>query len=348
MRPPRWRQGRSTKGWTPSTINGQPKLAFGILNNPIYIGRLTWNRAQKVRDPETGKRVWRLRPADDWISMDLPELRIISDDLWNAVQARRATLRKHRPSHTGRRPTHLLSGLLVCGECGSSYVLTGGRGWYRCAGFVDRGPTVCTNDLAARRDVVEDKILALVQKEILAPESVELFVKGVTEEFSQLVREESQPKDRSALRRAERDLEHIKRSIRMGIITETEKAMLIETEAKIKELRAEPARPVRELRVTPAQIKSFLTHIRELVSLDLANARAALEDILGTIVLKPERGVLIATVQGDLAGAFSVGTGPRLGGKGGAGGPAHSFPPRKPLTYRIPVGQQPKRKVMAR
>jgi hypothetical protein len=70
--PPRWRAGRPSRGWTPATIHGQRRMALGILNNPVYAGRLVWGRTRKVRHPDTGRRVWRPRPVDDWVSIDVP------------------------------------------------------------------------------------------------------------------------------------------------------------------------------------------------------------------------------------------------------------------------------------
>jgi len=54
----------------------------------LYVGKVVWNRSRKVLDPETGKRVIRVRPQSEWVWRDVPELRIIPDDLWQAVQAR--------------------------------------------------------------------------------------------------------------------------------------------------------------------------------------------------------------------------------------------------------------------
>lgn len=66
--PPRAARGRRVRGWTWSTIAGSPKKASGILNNPIYAGRVAWNRSQKVRDPDTGKRLMRMRPREERLS----------------------------------------------------------------------------------------------------------------------------------------------------------------------------------------------------------------------------------------------------------------------------------------
>ena len=60
------RQGR----WNASTINGNRLRKNGILNNELYIGRITYNRQRFVKDPETGKRSARLNPQREWGSLD--------------------------------------------------------------------------------------------------------------------------------------------------------------------------------------------------------------------------------------------------------------------------------------
>jgi DNA invertase Pin-like site-specific DNA recombinase len=74
--------------WSPSTIHGNPERGIGILHNELYIGRLVWNRQRFLKDPDTGKRVARTNPLSEWITKDVPELRIIDDEVWRAVQTR--------------------------------------------------------------------------------------------------------------------------------------------------------------------------------------------------------------------------------------------------------------------
>jgi DNA invertase Pin-like site-specific DNA recombinase len=64
---PRPRKGQRSLGWTPLTISGSAKRTLGILHNPLYVGRILWNRSQKVRDPDTGKRTMRPRPNESRI-----------------------------------------------------------------------------------------------------------------------------------------------------------------------------------------------------------------------------------------------------------------------------------------
>ena len=64
-------------GWGPSTIHGSVKRRNGILNNELYIGRIVWNRQRFIKDPDTGKRVSRPNPEEEWITRDVPKLRIV-------------------------------------------------------------------------------------------------------------------------------------------------------------------------------------------------------------------------------------------------------------------------------
>jgi site-specific DNA recombinase len=84
--------GPQRSEWGPSTIHGNPKRGVGILNNELYVGRLVWNRLRYLKDPDTGKRVSRNNPESEWIIQDVPELRIIDHDVWNAVKAQQQKL----------------------------------------------------------------------------------------------------------------------------------------------------------------------------------------------------------------------------------------------------------------
>ncbi len=114
--------------WSPSTIHGHARRGTGILNNELYVGRLVWNRQRYVKDPDTGKRLARPNPASEWITTDVPALRIIDDGLWNSAKARQRSSRDlaaaaRPPLHTFRRPKYLFSGVTKCAACGGGYVV---------------------------------------------------------------------------------------------------------------------------------------------------------------------------------------------------------------------------------
>ena len=124
--------------WTDSSLRGHAGRGTGILNNELYIGRRVWNRQRFMKNPETGKRVTRISPPEDWFVAPVPELRIVDDELWRAAKAwqeeiagKYATaIAATRKAHANRMnathwPGHLLSGLLECGVCGGPYAMRG-------------------------------------------------------------------------------------------------------------------------------------------------------------------------------------------------------------------------------
>jgi site-specific DNA recombinase len=96
--------GPSGKGWGQSTINGNWRRGTGIPNNELYIGRLAWNRLSYIKNPDAGNRVSRLNDRAAWIIKDVPELRIIDQELWDRVKARQGQLRKQPAFHQRQRP----------------------------------------------------------------------------------------------------------------------------------------------------------------------------------------------------------------------------------------------------
>jgi DNA invertase Pin-like site-specific DNA recombinase len=81
--PPR---GRS---WNASTINGNMQRGTGIIQNELYAGRLVWNKVRMVKDPDTGKRLSRPNAKNDRQTADVPDLRIVSQELFDAAQSRK-------------------------------------------------------------------------------------------------------------------------------------------------------------------------------------------------------------------------------------------------------------------
>jgi DNA invertase Pin-like site-specific DNA recombinase len=74
-------RGQRHPSWAPSAISV-------MLHNEPYRGTAVWNRTRKVRDPRTGRRVQRLRQRAEWTVVDAPHLRIVSDEIWQAVKNR--------------------------------------------------------------------------------------------------------------------------------------------------------------------------------------------------------------------------------------------------------------------
>jgi DNA invertase Pin-like site-specific DNA recombinase len=156
--------GPSGRPWRDTTIRGHFGRGTGILNNELYIGRLVWNRLTYLKDPKSGRRRSRHNPPEKWIVQDVPTLRIVDDDLWQAVKVRQGSIRASERVANARatrfwerrRSRHLLSGLVRCQECGSRYAAVG-RDYLACSAARGSGRSRTFLDLGqceARRDVL--------------------------------------------------------------------------------------------------------------------------------------------------------------------------------------------------
>ena len=229
--------GPSGAVWGPSTINGNAARGTGILNNELYIGRLVWNRLCYRKDPSTGKRRSRLNPQKDWIIKEVPELRIVPQDVWDKAKARQHQMQRHtRPDamHNQfwrtQRPRYLLSGLMKCGQCGSSYTKYG-RNRFACAGARDRA--TCSNHLTIHADEIEGAILVGLKVRLMEPALFEEFVKEFTAEFN---RQQSVfAQEKIAL---QRELQQIVRRIDTLVEALLEGADAMAINAKLRELEA--------------------------------------------------------------------------------------------------------------
>jgi hypothetical protein len=153
-----------------------------ILKRELYRGVETWNRSQK-RD-KWGVQKQTARPVAEWITCELPELRIVDGAAWSAMQARFAGRRGSVDTTTGPRAivrrdlesAYLLSGFGRCATCGwSMTIVTRQHGNTRkpflgCLSHHKRGPHVCTNAQMVPLEKVDLAVLMAVQATALAKE----------------------------------------------------------------------------------------------------------------------------------------------------------------------------------
>ena len=95
-------------------------LIMKILRNPVYSGKIAYGRrrTEKVHGTRNEyKTVWK----EDFLLVDGQHDAIVSQELWDAAQVKRAanSIKYERVGHTRTNKVHLLSGLLKCPICGA-------------------------------------------------------------------------------------------------------------------------------------------------------------------------------------------------------------------------------------
>ena len=181
--------------WQAGTIRGQAGRDTGILRNRLYVGEIVWNQRRWIKDPTTGRRLARPNGPEAVLREQVPELRIIEDTLWEAVQSRldrqRAAIEPapnsgdtRRRFWDQRRPQHMLTGKVVCGSCGTPMASVG-RDYLACRVAVASGP--CGNRARVRRTPLEAQVLEALGDRLMEPDLVAEFVSEFTAEWNRQV-----------------------------------------------------------------------------------------------------------------------------------------------------------------
>jgi site-specific DNA recombinase len=240
---PRAGTRRPWRGWVASTVRE-------ILRNRTYIGEFTFNRRQWMKDPETNKRRYRMRPESEVIHRSRPHLRIIDQGLWDDVQSCIGAVRNFYTKHadgtpkgmalTGKRTSYPTSGLLHCAECGAPMTICGGSSqrYYRCADFTKRG--TCSNGLSLREDVARDRILGLLREQFTGANEVDFMRKATAEILGEMSRKtDAELEDRRGrLSRTEQRIAGLVHFIADGDTSPAVRSALVDLEVQAKSERA--------------------------------------------------------------------------------------------------------------
>jgi site-specific DNA recombinase len=316
--PPRTRLIRA---WCPSSIRE-------MLRNERYRGVFVWNRTRKERNPETGRKISRPRPESDWMRVEVPEWRIVSEELWEGVQRRINFVSKRFGSYmtvggqtrTERSRRYLFSGFLACGVCGSNMVIVSGNGRrgyvkYGCPSHRYRG--VCANSVMIRQDRLEDQLLAGLTERVLRPEMLEYTFQRFSEELQRRLRQIQEESVRAAsgvnlLQERRRELKTKADNLAEAIAamghspTLLSQLATVETQiARIDQDLAEINTP-RDLEVTMADLRKFVAEkaldLQGVLRADVSSARQALAKHVEKLVLTPKETLEgpVLEVSGDV------------------------------------------------
>ena len=303
-----------------------PSSVRTILRNERYRGRVIWGKTVKVRS-KSGKRIYKRVASDKWVVHEIPEQRIVAEELWTSVQARIETVKQvygeigRKGGMQGRSASspYLFSGLLKCSECGANISIISGR-WrgradviYGCPQNAYRGESVCKNNVRVFRRALEGKLLAGLQDQIMRPEAVEYvldnFESAVLKALDDLGGELDQMRKRKD--ELEREVTNLTQAVAQGDFSPALRAALVAREREIGEITEKllESRPD-SLRVKLHNIRSFVVHrmhdIREIVNSDAPQTRAMFAKHIDKITLTPTGDHYVASGTWNLLGRGSI------------------------------------------
>ena len=315
--------------WNASTINGSRQRRNGILNNELYLGRITYNRQRFVKDPETGKRISRLNPEHEWVTAEVPELRIIDDGLWERVQSIKARYGSHQ-GNKRQTKKRLLTGLVKCGCCGGSMTIVN-RERYYCSARRERG--TCDSSVGIKAAELEDRVLTGLRDILLGNEDlIDAFVTEFKAEVARLRKQRG-----AGERQAQKDLNKVNTAIKrcLKFITEGDgDPGLVRDELRSLEARKRDLERTREsiheertVEFHPNVAELYRRKVTELQSLlSDENTRPEAMDLIRAMVDRievhegPERGKPDVTLVGALAAILAFTQQDKTAAPGGDGG----------------------------
>ncbi len=208
--------------WRDTAIRGSRERRTGILNNETYVGRLIFNRRKFSKNPETEQREARMNDESDWVVSEVPELRIIDDELWAKVKQRQIEVEaQFNHTTTNRlnrthRPNYLLSGLLECAHCAGPYAIMS-KNRYGCTNrqkdlpiaHLDDG--ICPNSKTISRAELETRVLDAIPARLLSVGSTASLQDEINKELAATAKagERDQEKLKSQLNDVSRKQEAI-------------------------------------------------------------------------------------------------------------------------------------------
>ena len=274
-----------------------------------------------IKDPDTGQRVSRLNLESGWVIQDVPELRIVKQDVWEATKERQRRLAYEPPSeaeentlNARRRPKHLFAGLVRRGCCGGGYTMIS-KDLLGCATARNKG--TCDNRLNIRRDALETSILTGLNTHLMAPDLFKAFCQEFTQEVNlrRIERSTDLESWRRELERTDRELDKAILAILDGVSGARLKDKIGTLEARkveLTELLANAQEPPPLLHPNMAEVyhQKIAALYRDLQNEETkTQAAETFRSPVSRVDLVPEGGTLAMLLRGDLAAILRFVTG---------------------------------------
>ena len=248
-----------------------------MLKNPIYTGRVT-NKKSEITDFITGAR--KDLPEEDWIVADKPEMRIISDELFNRTQEILEQRSNEFKLKSKREKTeYVFSTLIYCKHCGYSFrrikrkYTDDGPEYIRwvCSGRNSMGVNHCPNTT-----VIDEEELLNAIKEYLKSiiSNKKNFMKAVEKEFEKItaLRENNERSEESLLKEIEKVT--VKKQKYMEMF-QNEVINMQELKQYTNPLNEDISRLERELKLITSEIKE-----KDVLEKELTKTIKTVDDIL--------------------------------------------------------------------
>ncbi|WP_083543380.1 recombinase family protein [Bradyrhizobium sp. CCGE-LA001] len=285
--------------WNASTINGNIARGQGILLNERYAGVVVWNKRKNYKNPKTGKLVRRDNPPSEWIYKEVPHLRIIDEELFEAVKQRRTSAGTPN-SRRAPRSNRLLSGLLRCGACGSGMTLDGhdrSGPRIRCSRHRESGS--CANGTKYYVETIERLVVDRLNDSIDNPQRMGEYVEAYIAERRALSAAAAKNKDKlsSRLVACRKEMDRLIDAVKTGILEAHEVAAKLTTNreeaARLETEIAAADETITKIDLHPASVARFKRHLEEASTISSGEVsdtvRGSIRALIETVAVLPRQ-----------------------------------------------------------
>ena len=247
---------------------------------------MVWNRLRYIKDPDTGKRVSRMNPKDEWVVKEVPEMCIIDQKLWDQVKVKQGKInKKNTPLWQKNRPKNLFSYLLKCGCCGGGYSMISGS-HIGCSKARNKG--TCDNRITMKREDLERAVLGALRNHLMDEKLCAEFCKEYTCHVNELRNKNNASlyAYQDELKKLDIERNKIIDSIVAGVPGEQVKDRMIEIGERTEEIKAIISH-FKEARVVfhPSMAQRYHEEVQGLIkALSNEDSRMEAANILRTLI----------------------------------------------------------------
>jgi DNA invertase Pin-like site-specific DNA recombinase len=270
------------------------------------VGREVFRTTRQEKNRTTGKVRYVKLPQDQWLVRESPHLRILPDELADAVRAklnlatqsfgRTAKDRTKKAHRADLYPKVLIR--LICGGCGTPMILGRSLGKYQsfCCFNSLHGIHGCTNRGYKSARIIDDAVLGTVMTTLFTEDFLADLTADVNKRLAWIARQpipstkkleqEIANEDRQLKRLTDRldkvDVTHLD-----VLVTKAEEMgrQLAAKRERLKELQRAGRRP-NVKSVKEQDVVAALTHLRDLLQGDVGVAAQVLKALVGDVILE--------------------------------------------------------------
>lgn len=313
--------------WTGSHISK-------MLACETYTGVRIYNRNQTLWDKETGEYTVEPNPESEWVVTEMPQLRIIDDDLWERLRARADEVAA-KSNRTGKKlnrkgqalpecqvndlyPTTIVDGVLFCSSCGRAMRLVRSEGESKQVGCPNGSQHThgCKLHSSKSLRLITAGLSRYIKDKVLTKERIGELVAAANE---YLAEETSKPRNdlaplRQALADAQREEEHVVNLVcklkdehdvtRYMAKSDELREKVVYLQKQLTEAEAANAEPPPPLDLDT--VLAYLDDLRGLLEQNVEKSAHALQTLLGKVMVYEaaipgrKRKAWVAKIDGDL------------------------------------------------